>query len=136
MKITYLICILSVIFASACSSTGKSAKKYPPKFYDYPPTEQSLIRGGKIAVGFDEAQVRMAWGNPSRIRSDSVSNRYYWEYLQLEAEKGFLKQVGDTISRGGNPAVITRQDPFHERVRKRVTFDTTTRTVSSFKTFY
>ena len=136
MKITYLLCILLAILAGACSSTGKGAKKYPPKFYDYPPSEQSLIRSGKIAAGFDEAQVRMAWGNPSRIRSDSVSNRYYWEYLELETEQGFLKQVTNTVIGGHSPTAIARQDPFHDRVRKRVTFDTTTRTVSSFKTFY
>ena len=136
MKITSLFCIPVIIFTSACSTKGQRTEKYPPKSYDYSPEEQSLIRRGEIAVGFDESQVRMAWGNPSRIRTDSVSNRYYWEYQQLETRQNVFKQIGNTIARGSDPSIVVRQDPFYDKLSKRVVFDISTRKVSSFRTFF
>ena len=58
MKITRLFFIISILLTCACSSTGKRAEKYPPKFYNYPIAEQNLIRQGKIAVGFDAVELK------------------------------------------------------------------------------
>ena len=136
MKIINLLCILSVILLSACSSTGKSSKEYPPKFYEYSLAEQNLIRSGQIAVDFDENQVRMAWGNPSRIKTNPNSNRYYWEYHELEARQNVLRQVGNAIARGSSPTAIASQDPFHNKISKRIVFDAETRKVLSFSASY
>jgi hypothetical protein len=136
MKIINLLCILSIIFTSACSTSSKRTEDYPPQFYDYTPTEQSLIRRGRIAVDFDESQVRMAWGNPTRIlNADSSNNSYHWEYKKLETRQNVLKYLGNALSRGADPVIIARQDPFYDKLAKRVVFDMRTRKVLSFNSY-
>ncbi len=132
MKIINLLCILAIIFTTACSTTGKRTPQYPPQINNYPPEEQNLIRSGKIAVGFDESQVRMAWGKPSRVRTDSVSSRYYWEY-QHEVRQTIFGQFVDALA---NPFGVPRQSTSHGKLTKRVVFDASTQRVHSYRSFY
>jgi len=131
MKIHYLLSLILLVLASACSSTGKG--KYPPAFYSYTPEEQTLIRKGKIAVGFDEYQVRMALGKPSRILDNSSSRTYKWEYRYQEANTGVIQSIGRNIANGTITSGTVQRRPFVERVRTTVNFDRETRKVSSFR---
>lgn len=139
MKLTYIFLILSIILTGACSTKSQSNKQYPPQFYDYPPDVQAMIRSGKIAEGFDETQVRMAWGNPSHTRDDSRSTFYYWEYKTLETRSHVFQRaftdIGKSIAQDTKPTVNVSQDPFYDKVKRRVSFDRETRKVATFQTF-
>ena len=129
MKATHLLCVLAFILASACSTT----QSHPPKFYGYTPQEQSLIKSRQIAVGFDEEQVRMAWGNPNSIHS--TLNSFYWTYNALKTRNSVIQQVGTAIARGNDPAVAATNNSLHNRVTKRVVFDKETKRVISFQAY-
>ena len=139
MKLTYLLFILSIILTGACATKSQSNKQYPPQFHDYPPNVQALIRSGKIAEGFDETQVRMAWGNPIRTRHDSRSTLYYWEYTTLETRNHVFQRaftdIGKSIAQDTKPTVTVNQDPFYDKIKRRISFDKDTRKVTSFQTY-
>ncbi len=65
----------SVTSVIASHSRGNSAstldsriKQNQALFDTYPVEVQSNIRMGKVALGYDEAMVRMAMGDPTRLR--------------------------------------------------------------------
>ena len=131
MKLDKLLFILLLAFASACSTT----KNYPPEFYGYTPAEQSLIRKGQIAVGFDEDQVRMAWGKPTRIMYGSSGPFYNWHYGKIETRTSVIQDIGGSIARGTDPVIPASRSPFYKRTAKHVVFDSETHKVVKFQSY-
>lgn len=135
MKTINLLFLLSFVTTGACSTT----KSYPPKFYGYKADEQNLIKNGQIAVGFDEDQVRMVWGDPSRIIFTSGKKYYHWNYNELKPKTSAIEQVilrtGASIERGTEPSVIPPSNTFHDKLSKRVTFENSTGKVYKFELF-
>ena len=84
MKISHALCALSIALIRSCSTPSQRIVENEPQFNSYTAAEKRLIRTGQIAVGFDEDQVRMSLGDPSRIKSDTNSNgtRYMLELVE------------------------------------------------------
>lgn len=129
MKLVYPFCILALVLISACSTT----KSYPSKFYGYTPREQELIRNRQIAVGFDEDQVRMAWGTPNKIQDNS--GIYTWSYTETKTSGSVIGRIGDAVARGGDPGAAASRTTFYDKLIKKVTFDRKTNRVISFNTY-
>ncbi len=136
MKINFLLSLFVLVLITACSSTSSRKDQYPPEFYDFTPTEQSIIRRGEIAVGFNEKKVRMALGNPDRIRKNTGRSEYSWEYNRLITNTGFIQRVGASVARGSDPIIASTQgNPVSSRPDMRVYFSVETRTVTRFQSF-
>jgi len=140
MKLSFhtLFALSMVLLISACSTPNQRIEKYGPQFNSYTPAEQSLIRSGQIAVGFDEDQVRMALGKPSHIKSDTSSNgtRYIWTYNELEPDYNIFNSVGISTRGGGVGAGIgVSGTPTRSKLRKRVVFERSNQRVSDFQSY-
>ena len=138
MKITQLLCALSIVLISGCSTTSQRIDENGPQFNSYTAAEKRLIRTGQIAVGFDEDQVRMALGDPSHIKSDTRSSgtRYIWEYNELEPDYNIFNSVGINSRGGGVGAGIgIGGTPTRSKLRKRIVFERSNQRVSEFQSF-
>ena len=127
MKIFNFFFIFLLTLISACSTT----KSYPPKFYGYTPTEQNFIKSGQIAVGFDEDQVRMAWGNPNNI--ENTRDTFIWTYKERKRRYSPIQQVTNSIARGQDPLITATSNPSYNTLFRKVVFDNETRKVIEFQ---
>ena len=139
MKVLLPVALLSAAILSGCTST-KSQQMSPQEqalFNSYTPHERYLIRSGKIEVGFDQDQVRMAWGEPNNVRSttNASGTALVWEYNELEPNYRAISGAGATINRGFDAGVGVVGNPVKPTLRKRVSFDRSTNEVSQFETF-
>lgn len=76
---------------SGCSTPASRIKQAPEVFASYTPQQQDLIKQGKIAIGFDMEAVRLALGDPDRVRSRTTSDGTsdVWSYVTYETTDGF-----------------------------------------------
>ena len=138
MKISQLLCVLSILLICGCSTTSQRIDESGAQFNSYSAAEKQLIRSGQIAVGFDEDQVRMALGDPSHINSDSLSSgtRYIWEYHELKPDYNIFNSIGISTRGGGVGAGIgIGGTPTRSKLTKRIVFERSNQTVSEFQSF-
>ena len=137
MKLSHLLCALSIALISGCSTTSQRIDASGAEFNRYTAAEKRLIRSGQIAVGFDEDQVRMALGDPSHIKSDTRSSgtRYIWEYHQLQPNYNIFNSVGVSTRGGVSAGVGVGGTPTHSQLRKRIVFERSNQRVSDFQSF-
>ena len=112
MKIFHALCALSIAFIVGCSTPSQRIEEYGPQFNSYTAAEKRLIRTGQIAIGFDEDQVRMAYGAPSHIKADTTSNgtRYIWTYHALEPDYNIFNSARVTVNGGFDAGIWRRPD--------------------------
>lgn len=139
MKVLLLSALLGTAILAGCAST-KSSQMSPQDqalFNAYSPQERYLIRSGKIDIGFDQDQVRMAWGEPDNVRSSTNASgtALVWEYHELEPNYRAISGAGATINRGFDAGVGVVGNPVKPTLRKHVYFDRSTHEVSKFETF-
>ena len=81
-----LVCAALCGFSGCVSSPQARIDEDPALFKSYSAHQQYLIRKGQIEVGFDQDQVRLAWGNPQRTRQDTSAQgtQLIWEYTELQ----------------------------------------------------
>ncbi len=74
----------------ACVSPQTRIDKNPEAFNGLPAEQQALIKEGKIGIGFSEAAVKLAMGEPNRIsqRTDANGVSLIWRYTRYEDELG------------------------------------------------
>ena len=137
MKISHLLCALSIALISGCSTTSQRIDASGAEFNRYTAAEKRLIRSGQIAVGFDEDQVRMALGDPSHIKPDTRSSgtRYIWEYQQLQPNYNIFNSVGVSTRGGVSAGVGVGGTPTRSQLRKRIVFERSNQRVSDFQSF-
>jgi hypothetical protein len=137
MKISHLLCALSIALISGCSTTSQRIDASGAEFNRYTAAEKRLIRSGQIAVGFDEDQVRMALGDPSHIKPDTLSSgtRYIWEYHQLQPNYNIFNSVGVSTRGGVSAGVGVGGTPTRSQLRKRIVFERSNQRVSDFQSF-
>jgi hypothetical protein len=137
MKISHALCALSIALISGCSTPSQRIVENEPQFNSYTAAEKRLIRTGQIAVGFDEDQVRMSLGDPSRIKSDTNSNgtRYIWEYNELEPDYNIFNSASVTVNRGFDAGIGVGGTPTRSKLRKRIVFERSNQRVSDFQSF-
>jgi len=140
MKIvSSLILIVCSSLLLACASTqNQRITQNEALFNTYTPTERKLIRMGEVAVGFDQDQVRMALGEPSRETTvDTAAGKaIVWEYRELKPSLG-LSVGGGIGTRGSGVGVGTGVgvSPNRTNLLKRIVFDRQTGEVSKVESY-
>ena len=137
MKIAPLLCALSIVLISGCSTTSQRIDEHGAQFNSYTAAEKRLIRTGQIAVGFDEDQVRMSLGDPSHIKSDTDSSgtRYIWTYNELEPDYNIFNSARVTVNNGFDAGIGVGGTPTRSKLRKRIVFERSNQRVSEFQSF-
>lgn len=80
----------AAIFLGGCATPASRIRQYPELFASYPADQQEVIKQGKIAVGFDQNEVRLALGEPDIVRSHvSADGRSEtWSYVTYDMPDG------------------------------------------------
>lgn len=130
-----IACITLCLLASCASNPQARIEKAPELFKNYSAHEQYLIRQGRIEIGFDPEQVRLAWGDPQKSRKETTpkGTRMVWEYTRLRPNLGAYS--GATIDRGFNAGVRMKGSPTQTKLIGRVFFDPRTGEVERFQEF-
>ena len=120
-------------FSSCVSSPQARIDEDPALFKSYSAHQQYLIRKGQIEVGFDQDQVRLAWGNPQRTRQDTSpqGTQLIWEYTEMQPRMDAFSSA--TIQRGLDTGVRVHGSPTKTKLRGRVFFDSLTGKVTRFQ---
>lgn len=85
-----LIAGLGLLVLVGCASPQARIDKNPEAFNSLPVEQQALIKAGKVGIGFSEAAVKLAMGEPSRVsqRTDAQGVSTIWRYTRYEDELG------------------------------------------------
>ena len=86
--------LASVLLLSACTTARTPEQRIErdrTTFDSWPADVQRQVRAGEVAVGFDEAQVRMALGDPDDVttRTTAEGNAEVWTYRDRSTRLGF-----------------------------------------------
>ncbi|ADE55135.1 hypothetical protein [Coraliomargarita akajimensis] len=136
MKIVLLPLLLSMLVLAGCSNSGSdNIEAHQALFDSYPPSDQQLIKSGQIAVGFDQDKVRMAYGDPDKVRNSTTQNgtKQIWEYTQIKAPRPYL-HTGFSLRGGFNSGIGVTASPDRKKILRRVVFGPEG-TVSKFESF-
>jgi hypothetical protein len=96
MKTTHLIrlALISVLglWLAGCSTPATRIKANPEAFARLTVDQQSLVKAGQVALGFDFEAVKLALGDPDRVttRTDADGQTVVWHYLTYEADGRML----------------------------------------------
>lgn len=78
--------LVFVTLLSACATTPQSRiEKNPAAFSALSPEQQQRVKDGGVGVGFDEAAVRLAFGEPDRVieRESADGMTQVWIYYTV-----------------------------------------------------
>ena len=92
-KLSFLVLAGGLVLLAGCSSTPQwRINDNPAAFARLAPEQQQLVREGKIGIGFDATAVRLALGEPDRIRehTDAHGVREVWSYVTDEGVNDFM----------------------------------------------
>ena len=133
---TLIACLL--LLAGCATTQNNRITRNEALFNTYTPTERKLIRMGEVAVGFDQDQVRMALGAPSRETTvDTAAGKaVVWEYRELKPSVG-LSVGGGIGTRGSGIGMGTGVgvSPNRTNLLKRIVFDRQTGEVSKVESY-
>lgn len=134
-RLLHPVCIILCLLSSCISSPQARIDQEREQFKRYSAHEQYLIRKGQIEVGFDQEQVRMAWGDPQKHRQDTTAKgtSLVWEYTELRPRIGAFSSA--TIKRGLDAGVHVHGSPTQTKLLGRVFFNPQTGKVARFQTF-
>lgn len=135
LPLARFLVVLTAALVASCATTGTRIERNEELFNSYTAEERRLIRSGEVAVGFDEDQVRMALGPPSRVtsRTTSAGRETVWEYRELDP--GVRVSAGANTRHGPVAGVGVRADPDRTRLLQRIRFDPNSGTVAKIETF-
>lgn len=77
---------LAALLLAGCATTPQSRiERDPVGFSALTPEQQQKVRDGHVGVGFDEAAVRLALGEPDRVieREAADGNTQSWVYYAI-----------------------------------------------------
>lgn len=133
------LALLSLLRAGCASSSKQRISQNEALFNTYTPAERKMIRLGQVGIGFDQDQVRMALGAPSREATvETASGKaIVWEYRELRPSMGV--SLGGGIGTGGRSGVGLGTgvgvSPNKTKLLKRVVFDRQTGLVSKVESY-
>jgi hypothetical protein len=89
-----LLCGLALLVG--CSTPETRIAKQPEVFNRLTPEQQQMIREGRVGVGFDMEMVKLALGDPDRVRerTDASGRSEVWTYVTYEGNDGVLLYRG------------------------------------------
>ena len=75
---------------AGCSTPQSRINESPAVYARLTPAQQQLIREGKVALGFDAAMVKLALGDPDRVRerTEASGTTEIWSYVSYEMDDG------------------------------------------------
>jgi hypothetical protein len=81
---------LGLVLAAGCSTPETRIQKNPDAFARLTPAQQDMIRKGQVGLGFDETMVRLAVGEPDRIRTrvSAEGATVVWIYADWDNNDG------------------------------------------------
>ncbi len=81
---------LGLVLAAGCSTPETRIQKNPDAFARLTPAQQDMIRKGQAGLGFDETMVRLALGEPDRIRTrvSAEGATVVWIYTNWDNDDG------------------------------------------------
>ncbi|HSI09952.1 MAG: hypothetical protein ACAH89_04000 [Rariglobus sp.] len=82
--------MLAVLLAGGCATPDARIKRSPEIFARLTPEQQTLVKEGKVGIGFDRDAVLLAVGAPDRkwTRTDAAGTSEVWSYTAWENELG------------------------------------------------
>jgi hypothetical protein len=92
-----LLALMSgLVLLSACSTPETRIAKQPELFNRLTPEQQQLIKEGRVGIGFDTEMVKLALGDPDRVREriDASGRSEVWSYMTYESNDGVLLYRG------------------------------------------
>ena len=86
----FIVIAAAIALLCACSTPQSRIDGNPDTFSKLTPEQQALVKQGKVGIGFDEAAVKLALGNPDRIseRTDTTGKSTVWRYVEYESDSG------------------------------------------------
>jgi hypothetical protein len=101
-----LACLVALALLSiACASTEKRIEKQQALFDTYPADVQATIRSGKVALGFDEAMVQMALGEPDETSTEIRQDGEILTWGYTRSSPGVSIGLGGLGGAGGGVGV-------------------------------
>ena len=81
---------LGLVLAVGCSTPVTRIQKNSDAFARLTPAQQDMIRKGQVDLGFDETMVRLALGDPDRIRTrvSAEGATVVWIYTVRDNDDG------------------------------------------------
>lgn len=95
-RIFSMLAFVGLLFVAGCATPEARIKQNPDLFARLSPSEQQLIREGKVGVGFNPDMVKLALGDPDRVivRTDASGTNETWSYTTYETDGGVLLYRG------------------------------------------
>lgn len=94
------LCIVTLLAGGAmftgCSTPESRIAKQPELFERLTPEQQQMIREGRVGIGFDMDMVKLALGEPDRVRerTDASGTNEVWSYITYEGSDGVMLYRG------------------------------------------
>jgi len=87
-----LAVLFTLLLVAGCSTPESRIKKEPEAFARLSPEQQTLIKQGKVALGFDPEMVKLALGDPDNIRTrvDASGTTEVWHYVTYYTDTGYM----------------------------------------------
>lgn len=78
--------VAATLLLGACATPQSRIERNPDTFQSLTSEQQELVKQGKIAIGFSEAAVKLALGQPQRVsqRTDEKGKSTVWRYVDYE----------------------------------------------------
>ncbi len=94
--LSFLVLAGGLVLLAGCATPETRIAKNPEAFARLTPEQQQLIKEGKVGIGFDQTMVRLAIGDPDRvrIRTDHNGQSEIWSYVTYEGDDGLLLYRG------------------------------------------
>src|SRR5258708_11078734 len=85
-----------VALVGGCATPEYRIKQNPEAFNRLTPSQQDLVKAGRVDVGFDKDAVKLALGSPDRVleRTDQNGPSEVWAYLNYRTVDGVVLYRG------------------------------------------
>mgnify|MGYP001547090000 FL=1 len=86
----------ALLLFAGCATPEARIKKNPEIFARLTPTQQQAIKEGRVELGFDQEMVKLALGDPDRVREriDAKGKSEVWSYVAYETDRGLPLYTG------------------------------------------
>jgi len=94
--ITFFSLAAGLMLLTACNTPESRIAKQPELFSRLTPDQQQMIKEGRVGIGFDADMVKLALGDPDRIRErvDANGRSEVWLYINYEGSNGVILYRG------------------------------------------
>jgi hypothetical protein len=96
-KILSLVVLAAgLAWLTGCESPESRIRQNPDLYSHLTPDQQQAIREGRVGVGFTPEMVKLALGDPDRvrIRTDANGRSEVWHYITYEGADGTILYSG------------------------------------------